>query len=898
MDHDGNALVKRRRLLLEREPCAQWILAPAFDERAQELGNLLRAVETLLYRMNSLEREIATRIAESLSSALEGIEVPERVYGDDLSIPPAVKKTNHFIEHLFKTRLAIYDAEKLAQLQARFPDGIPQMLDFGLTLLEKRRLATVKKVITSPHFIPALRACLEASRLNLELHKLSGLSAETLHQLVLDMEAIDADIVPPTYVLSESHRQQLQQMFTNSLHSTSNEAMTPCQDLMPGTFVETSTIDALSQPTTIPDSRTSVSRDVALDARASQQSQRSSTSSHRTSTLHDDSFHAPSPRQDEDQQRAASQSPLTTLSPDDGFDGRAPHHYGTIVSGSFTAVDEPNESNHYNFPPLPGSSSPLGDASSSFSPSKYSTNPSGISTIPYPSDSEDSDGSPLASPVMPFSQSTPRNESHSHPHHTAGNPGVPPSRLSRRESPTPMPVMPSRGRSKTKRLRKVFYVLEQQRLARRDYRQTNQPHYRIAQQYLTDFTGPRVPRDSPIYRSILRTRVRNRVTPRQARSVRFAEGIVSPEPRSRTSCEMLLLRDSSPELSPPSSPPRCPIRYRGHQTASDIDAAKARIDKIFNEPSALLISHVSNFAIQAEKEREAREAEEAALKAAEEARVAEEAARKAAEAQAQRELEQRLQRTHGLRLPEKPLVDSLSDDWLQRAQETLRAGPSTSLATTSEGIELRRHDFAKVVPSTEWLNDEIVNGSLAWLDRAINTAAGIKNTRANTRKCLAMNSFFWKQLTERGPERTQRALRRNHVEKNNFLDVDTILLPVCENLHWTLMVVRPAQRTIAHMDSLNPRGSAVNTNLALAWVKHILEDKFVAEDWHVVRHEAPRQTNGWDCGVHTITNAMCVALGLNPIDCYRAQDMPLQRLRIACVLLNQGFTNDFDLRVY
>ncbi|KAK7227080.1 hypothetical protein V2G26_015083 [Clonostachys chloroleuca] len=100
------------------------------------------------------------------------------------------------------------------------------------------------------------------------------------------------------------------------------------------------------------------------------------------------------------------------------------------------------------------------------------------------------------------------------------------------------------------------------------------------------------------------------------------------------------------------------------------------------------------------------------------------------------------------------------------------------------------------------------------------------------------------------------------------------------------------------MDSMKPVGSPLNTNLALAWVKDVLEDAFVAEEWTVVKHEAPRQTNGWDCGVHTITNAMCVALGLNPIDSYSTEDMPLQRLRIASVLLNRGFSGDFDLGVF
>jgi Ulp1 family protease len=88
------------------------------------------------------------------------------------------------------------------------------------------------------------------------------------------------------------------------------------------------------------------------------------------------------------------------------------------------------------------------------------------------------------------------------------------------------------------------------------------------------------------------------------------------------------------------------------------------------------------------------------------------------------------------------------------------------------------------------------------------------------------------------------------------------------------------------------------TNLTLAWLRDVLGPKFEEDKWKVIRHDAPRQNNGYDCGVFTITNAMCIALGLSPIDSYREEDMPAQRIRIACMLLNNGFSGDFDLKVY
>ncbi|EEY17305.1 conserved hypothetical protein [Verticillium alfalfae VaMs.102] len=266
----------------------------------------------------------------------------------------------------------------------------------------------------------------------------------------------------------------------------------------------------------------------------------------------------------------------------------------------------------------------------------------------------------------------------------------------------------------------------------------------------------------------------------------------------------------------------------------------------------------------------------------------------AAEAEKKRADAEKLLKTGGLRPPHKPMVAPLSDDWLRKVEASVtRQG--ASVARTFEGTELTPRDFARVVPPTEWLNDEIVNGTLLWLDRFINLAAGVSDTRSANRKCLALSSFIWKRIQDAGPGSTGRALRRFGVSKANFGDLDTVLLPVCENSHWTLIVVRPKMRTIAHMDSLSVAGSASKLKLAQAWVKAVLEENFIEAEWRVVRHDAPRQTNGYDCGVHTITNGMCIALGLNAIDTYASDEMPLQRLRIAAMLLNGGFSKDFDL---
>ncbi|KAF4982539.1 hypothetical protein FZEAL_1849 [Fusarium zealandicum] len=476
------------------------------------------------------------------------------------------------------------------------------------------------------------------------------------------------------------------------------------------------------------------------------------------------------------------------------------------------------------------------------------------------------------------------------------------------------------------------------RITPEDYRATfydkSQEHRVIKETHVTEF-APQVPLNSTeagSIRSILRNRRKHpsKVTPKRLgvrrlpKAVRFTESTLSPKQRTHLGLDVpkqinyddetgepvlpsedfrerpawarswvnrpAAPREERVQLHDRTLPPRPTFQHLEQKDGLD---PTSRIDELFALPSVKLleISADSRAGIQFQKERAAR-------KAAEEARQAAEAARREAEEKARKELEERLARSGGLRMPSQVFVGPLSAEWRAKAQETLRAASTTTLAKTLEGVDLRRHDFAKVVPSTEWLNDEIVNGSLAWLDQAINSAAGIKDVKKNTRKCLAMSSFFFKRLQDQGVARTQRTLRRYGVEKRNFLDVDTILLPICEHSHWTLLIIRPSKRTVAHMDSLNARGNSVYTSLGVAWLKDVLEEKFIKDEWKVILHEAPRQTNGHDCGVHVITNAMCVSLGLSPIDSYAAQDMPAQRIRIACMLLNGGFKGEFDLRVY
>lgn len=291
--------------------------------------------------------------------------------------------------------------------------------------------------------------------------------------------------------------------------------------------------------------------------------------------------------------------------------------------------------------------------------------------------------------------------------------------------------------------------------------------------------------------------------------------------------------------------------------------------------------------------REQQRIEEERRRQEEERRRKEEERRREQAARRQKEAEEIATLT-GLRQPTRPLITALPSDWDSKVANAARTNPAAELAKTLEGQSLTRRDFEeKLLPATAWLNDNVIIGSILHIADYVNKAKGVTDQEP---KCAAFTSYFWPRLLSHGPSGCGRLLRRAGVRKANLLDIDTILIPICAQSHWTLAVIRPGKRTVAHIDSMRAGGGdgEVKAKL-LELVRFILEDQFVDADWHAIDYEAPRQTNGWDCGVFTITNAICMALGLNPKFSYTERELSLQRRRLAAMLLNEGFKGEFSL---
>ena len=371
----------------------------------------------------------------------------------------------------------------------------------------------------------------------------------------------------------------------------------------------------------------------------------------------------------------------------------------------------------------------------------------------------------------------------------------------------------------------------------------------------------------------------------------LVETVSPPSPASSLSSD-----DGSP---PPSLEPSTP-------TKDSIDPASAQLAQEFE-----------NFLLRSDRRKvhrdiEQEEAEKARqAQAAEEARQAEaEEARKKAEDEARKKIEddENCKKSGRRRLPTESVLEPLTAEWETKLRDILGKRANEVVARTSAGNELDRRDIGKVLPQpgttddpSGWLNDNVINGYLdSVVDYGLN-ARGHK--RGETPKLHAFNSAFYKNINERGVESVKRWSRRPKISGKDLLKVEHVFIPVnVGGAHWTLLVVSPVWKRIEYFDSLHGSSVAAIRN-AKAWIKMELGDAWNENEWEVVedpalagRGKGPRQTNGSDCGVFTITTAKMISLGVDPM-AITAGDMPLQRRRLVLELVNGGFHGDFEPHV-
>ena len=366
-------------------------------------------------------------------------------------------------------------------------------------------------------------------------------------------------------------------------------------------------------------------------------------------------------------------------------------------------------------------------------------------------------------------------------------------------------------------------------------------------------------------------------------------------------------KEQEPESSKKSSPRNLfdvlRNKRRPYQRRSGQKSAKESIDAILKAASEDHDSSVASLDVPLAdlnldprrlSAREQKLAEQAAIeKAAREAEEKARAEKEAAELEAQiaREREKEIKRLGLRQFTKQPIIAPLSAEQEEKVELAFTKGQKV---TTMNNIELTTRDWRTVVPTDAWLNDNIINAYLDYVVQMAHDRVGLKRNEAP--KMHAFNNNFYNNLAKSGYTGVARWARRAKIAGKALLSLEYIFVPVnASNNHWTLAVISPVRRTIEYFDSLHMSGrkSTVFSHLK-EWLLGELGDAYVANEWTVRDEPGPHQGNMSDCGVHTVTTAKLIALGIDPMAA-PARLMPLQRRRIVAELLNSGFHGEFEV---
>ena len=198
----------------------------------------------------------------------------------------------------------------------------------------------------------------------------------------------------------------------------------------------------------------------------------------------------------------------------------------------------------------------------------------------------------------------------------------------------------------------------------------------------------------------------------------------------------------------------------------------------------------------------------------------------------------------------------------------------------------------------EWLNDEVVNCFMGLLQARQDADADA------LLRCHFFTSQWYAKLTEGGRYEFVRVKR--WTKKVDVLVKDLLIFPIHRNgNHWTLAVVNFLEKRFEYFDSMShqdehtgeylaPEDGGVLANLRL-YIKdehHAAQKEAPWDDegwtdhvWVAGKHNTPRQTNSWDCGVF-----MCKTADLYAQDArldFGQDDMGYFRRRMAIEIHNK-----------
>ncbi|XP_068175488.1 sentrin-specific protease 5-like [Antennarius striatus] len=198
-----------------------------------------------------------------------------------------------------------------------------------------------------------------------------------------------------------------------------------------------------------------------------------------------------------------------------------------------------------------------------------------------------------------------------------------------------------------------------------------------------------------------------------------------------------------------------------------------------------------------------------------------------------------------------------------RYRAGLASAPIAGFMLTYNKHNLSLEDLG-TLEEQNWLNDQIIN------------MYGELLMEATQHKVHFFNSFFHKQLVAKGYEGVKR-----WTKKVDLFSKWLLLIPIHLEIHWSLITVTMATKTISYYDSQGIVFRHTTDNILKYLLSEAREKKQTAfqKGWKTaIIKGIPQQKNDSDCGVFVLEYCRCLSLK-QPL-LFSQDDMPRIRKRI------------------
>ncbi|XP_070688169.1 sentrin-specific protease 5-like [Pempheris klunzingeri] len=200
---------------------------------------------------------------------------------------------------------------------------------------------------------------------------------------------------------------------------------------------------------------------------------------------------------------------------------------------------------------------------------------------------------------------------------------------------------------------------------------------------------------------------------------------------------------------------------------------------------------------------------------------------------------------------------------MARYRAGLASAPFAGFMVTYNKHTLGLEDLG-TLEEQNWLNDQIIN------------MYGELIMEATQHKVHFFNSFFHKQLVAKGYDGVKR-----WTKKVDLFSKWLLLIPIHLEIHWSLVTVTMATKTISYYDSQGIVFRHTTDNIMKYLLSEAREKKQAAfqKGWKItIIKGIPQQKNDSDCGVFVLEYCRCLSVKQPLLFCQ--EDMPRIRKRI------------------